>query len=769
MPPVEPKIDKRDYESILNEALARIPVHNPEWTNFNDSDPGITLVQLFAYMTDKLLYRSNLIPRRSRLKFLTLLGIDLQPAEAARGMVTFTNKRSPQESVQLSSGMELFASQVPFQTENGLYVLPVQGKVYYKCKIPGDTNDKISAIIDQLYVSFREKGIRIEKYETKPLEPPASGTIFPIVDLAEPGLQEGVETSGHALDQSLWMALLARNRDDVEKTRKAIANTVITLGILPELTNAYRVLPPAGTPVDTVKSNLIYEIPRKDPDRGWILPPDDPKKRMDMAVYKPLEARSTVDLLSKPGVVQLTLPDSDNLRLWENLDPLEHGTGNFPPSLEDTDILDRVITWIRIRLQAPKGSSKQQVKARINWVGINAAHIIQKIHVSSEILEKGTGEPDQMVTLVNRPVISNSVRLTVNGELWNEIDDLMNAESEVPVRSSKLTSGSNPPHVYKNNVNVYTIDRNSGEIHFGNGLRGARPPFGSVIRVSYDYGGGPAGMVGIGAINKAPSLSPGLSVSNPLPTWGGSEEESLEEAEKRIPLFLKHRDRLVSRTDFEEIVRETPGINLGRVDVLPLIHPDLPTSKSPGVITVMVIPSHDPLQPDAPEPDRLFLDMICEHLNPRRLVTTEVHVRAPRYIPVWVSIGVEVIAGLDLAPVLEEVKTSMKKFLSPLTGGFDGHGWPLNNDVEASELLTIATRVSGISKVNSVLLAGKDGKKTDTVTMGGLELPRLMGLAVQSGMAMELDELLGKAQAEPGDPGTQVLVHVPVVPPEFEC
>ena len=769
MPPVEPKIDKRDYESILNEALARIPVHNPEWTNFNDSDPGITLVQLFAYMTDKLFYRSNLIPRRSRLKFLKLLGIDLQPAKPAHGMVTFTNKRGPLDSIQLSSGMELFASQVPFQTENGLHVLPVEGRVYYKCKIPDDTNDKISAIIDQLYASFREKGIRIEKYETKPLEPPASGAIFPVVDLAGPGLEEGVGYSGHALDQSLWVVLLARAKDDVKKTRKVIANTIITLGILPELTNASRVLPPAGIPDEPVKSNLIYEIPKKDKYRGWILPPDDPKKRMAMAVYESLEARYTVDLLSKPGVVQLTLPDSDNLRLWENLDPLEQGTGNFPPSLEDTDIRNRVITWIRIRLQAPKGSSKQQVKARINWVGINASHIIQKIHVSSEILEKGTGEPDQMVTLVNRPVIVKSIRLTVNGELWNEIDDLMNAESEVPVRSSKLTSGSNPPHICKDNVNVYTIDHNSGEILFGNGLRGARPPFSSVIRVSYDYGGGPAGMVGIGAINKAPSLSPGLRVSNPLPTWGGSEEESLEEAEKRIPLFLKHRNRLVSKSDFEEIVRETPGINLGRVDVLPLIHPDLPAAKSPGVITVMVIPSHDPLQPDAPEPDRLFLEMICEYLNPRRLVTTEVHVRAPIYIPVWVSIGVEVIAGLDLAPVLEEVKTSMKKFLSPLNGGFDGHGWTLKKDVDASELLTIANRVSGISKVNGVLLAGDDGKKTDTVTLKGLELPRLMGLAVQSGMAPELDELLGKAQAEPGDPGVNGLVHVPVVIPEFEC
>ena len=61
MPLVVPKIDDRKYDQILAEALARIPVHNPEWTNFNDSDPGITLVQLFAFMTENLLYRSNLI------------------------------------------------------------------------------------------------------------------------------------------------------------------------------------------------------------------------------------------------------------------------------------------------------------------------------------------------------------------------------------------------------------------------------------------------------------------------------------------------------------------------------------------------------------------------------------------------------------------------------------------------------------------------------------------------------------------------------------
>ncbi|HVH13749.1 MAG TPA: hypothetical protein VM759_11885, partial [Longimicrobium sp.] len=74
MPLIVPRIDDRDYPRILSEAMARIPVHTPEWTNFNDADPGVTLLQLFAFMTDSLLYRANLIPERNRLKFLELLG-----------------------------------------------------------------------------------------------------------------------------------------------------------------------------------------------------------------------------------------------------------------------------------------------------------------------------------------------------------------------------------------------------------------------------------------------------------------------------------------------------------------------------------------------------------------------------------------------------------------------------------------------------------------------------------------------------------------------
>ena len=95
MPLTIPTLDDRRYQDLLDEALARIPIHNPEWTNYNQSDPGVTLIQVFAFLTENLLYRSNQIPERNRRKFLSLLGVPLQPASSARGLVTFNNERGP--------------------------------------------------------------------------------------------------------------------------------------------------------------------------------------------------------------------------------------------------------------------------------------------------------------------------------------------------------------------------------------------------------------------------------------------------------------------------------------------------------------------------------------------------------------------------------------------------------------------------------------------------------------------------------------------------
>src|SRR5215510_10163551 len=87
-----PQIDDRRYDSLLAEVRTRIARYTPEWTpvwtDVNDSDPGITLVQLFAWLTDMLIYRMGKVPALNYLKFLELIGIELNPATPAQAEVT---------------------------------------------------------------------------------------------------------------------------------------------------------------------------------------------------------------------------------------------------------------------------------------------------------------------------------------------------------------------------------------------------------------------------------------------------------------------------------------------------------------------------------------------------------------------------------------------------------------------------------------------------------------------------------------------------------
>jgi len=84
-----PKLDDRTFDDIVDEAIRLIPQYCPEWTNFNPSDPGVTLIELFAWMMEMVLYRLNRVPDRNYLAFLNLLGIELKPPQPARAVMTF--------------------------------------------------------------------------------------------------------------------------------------------------------------------------------------------------------------------------------------------------------------------------------------------------------------------------------------------------------------------------------------------------------------------------------------------------------------------------------------------------------------------------------------------------------------------------------------------------------------------------------------------------------------------------------------------------------
>ncbi|MBL8057284.1 MAG: putative baseplate assembly protein [Anaerolineales bacterium] len=81
--------DLRFQRDLVDEARRRIIRYCPEWTDYNLSDPGITLIELFAWMTELITYRLNQVPEKNYLRFLDLLGLRLQPASSARTNVTF--------------------------------------------------------------------------------------------------------------------------------------------------------------------------------------------------------------------------------------------------------------------------------------------------------------------------------------------------------------------------------------------------------------------------------------------------------------------------------------------------------------------------------------------------------------------------------------------------------------------------------------------------------------------------------------------------------
>ncbi len=90
MPIKPPNLDDRRYADIVDEARRLIPQYCPEWTNLSDADPGMTLVQLFAWMTELTIYRLNRVPDKTYIHFLNFIGEERKRARPAVAPLTFT-------------------------------------------------------------------------------------------------------------------------------------------------------------------------------------------------------------------------------------------------------------------------------------------------------------------------------------------------------------------------------------------------------------------------------------------------------------------------------------------------------------------------------------------------------------------------------------------------------------------------------------------------------------------------------------------------------
>ena len=125
-----PNLDDRRFQDLVDDAKRLVQQRCPEWTDHNVSDPGVTLIELFAWMTDQVVYRLNRVPDRNYVKFLELIGVSLYPPTAARSPMTFWLSAPQPDVVTISAATQVATVRtdtdeaIAFTTVEDLPIIP---------------------------------------------------------------------------------------------------------------------------------------------------------------------------------------------------------------------------------------------------------------------------------------------------------------------------------------------------------------------------------------------------------------------------------------------------------------------------------------------------------------------------------------------------------------------------------------------------------------------------------------------------------------------
>jgi hypothetical protein len=706
---ISPILDNRSYEELRDELVRRIPVHSPAWTNHNESDPGIALLELFAFLGESLLYRFNQIPDATRVEFLRLLGVQPRPARPAHVLLSASTDEPT--GVQVLSGSEAAAGELSFQTEDELYVWPLDA-------LGAGKDVTVSGSADSRSDALERAGVT-----------PAAATFYRTVLTPEdPSAPDAVPIDVSAqVDRSLWVALLDRPTTDLA----ALSRRTLFVGVAfdeelepppviekltPDETEAFRSGALTGDPPAT-----LWQL--------WT-GPAAPGSTATPFVTLPVLGDTTRGMVTT-GVVKLELP----ARLPRLTVPGD-GLTDSPPPVDDEELRERIVAWLRV--SRPDRPDIGDAIHRVRWVGANCVGAIQSRTPPPELLGAGTGDADQRYPLNHKPVLPDTVVLQVEEAAgwtdWHEVDNF--ARSTVTDRH-------------------FVVDHDHGAVAFG---RARVPQIGERIRVlSYRYGGGTAGNLPPGAVTAFPS-APAVTVTNPLGAVGGADRVDLATALNAIPGKVHRRDRAVVAEDYRALALEVTGV--ARAEVLPLFHPDTPSVEAAGVTSVVVLPTSDQRNPHAPMPDLGLLRRVARYLDVRRPVTSELYVIPPEYVRIAVSVGVRVREGYQVDAVRRWVETILRQYVSSVPpDGPDSEGWPLGRAVRAAELEAVAVQVEGVEFAVDTRLATVDPsvQERESVPLQPWQLPAVTEVTVVSG--------------DPPEPGAPLvppppeLVPVPL-PPE---
>ncbi|MFZ3167940.1 MAG: baseplate J/gp47 family protein [Candidatus Methanoperedens sp.] len=652
----KPNLDDRTFNQLVEEAKKLIPRYAPQWTDHNWSDPGITFIDLFAWLTEMALYRINLVTDNHRLKYLQLLGIRPKPPSPAKVDFTFESKndfKPKKDHLKAGAGesisVEIDASgkSIDFELDEGITVVPVTlEKVIVDAQTAGvfdrtDANKKA----DLFYAPF---GLRVQKdcalylgfdkstdtntqvypsdilsfmcylYEKYFKNEPAEHGNEPDYKFENAKLKwkitsdginwntispkdetEGFKKSGRIIFKELkgWkkskISKDNSNRDlfwlrcTVEESNFEYPPRIETIRL--NTTSATQGRTIKDDNMDRRSNGLPYQVFKLNNtpilDKTVELESDEYLFNWDEILEKDkdkvkqyLKNRFSMNWVEDAEIKQINkynikLYSNDNCILFNKykleetcLFSWDEVPGNddkkFRDFLRQNYNIDWVITAQIEKIESGKtirvSSAEKSLSLRINdersRVSLRTDHgrtdefIIRKLNGELNVYEEAKVSliinDGRTYKLLGK---KENNKIKIYDGIWEEVDDF---------------DSSRPQD------NHFIVDREKGEIKFGDGLNGRVPSANFNIKViSYRVGGGEEGNIKAGYDWKIEGHY-GLKISNYKPSTGGKGAESIEDAADRFIKELKVPYTAVTSQDFEYIAKNTPGLRVAEAKAI---------------------------------------------------------------------------------------------------------------------------------------------------------------------------------------------------------
>lgn len=414
-----------------------------------------------------------------------------------------------------------------------------------------------------------------------------------------------------------------------------------------------------------------------------------------------------------------------------------------PPDFGREALFGRELYWIRVvncdgRFeQLPEGLATPG----INGIYLNCTGVVQQESVENERPERTDGVSGREYALTKGPVISEEVWVNEEGCLTDGERGLLLSDQAANVSEIRDASG-NVSQFWVRWVPVedflesgpqdrhYIIERHTGRIYFGDGENGKAPPSPGPgnIKVNYKTGGGSRGNVGPFGISRLQNSIAFLEeVFNPEPSGGGCDMETLEDAVRRGPYLLRHRNRAVTAEDFEWLARQASQ-NIAKVKCLSNFNAG--EKKETGCLTVVIVPKGWKeglaVQPEVKEQVEKYL---MERAANSVLWPGNIRVIEPAYVEISVYAALTVNNMDALVSVEKEAVNRLNQFLDPLTGHYGGKGWEIGQLPQISvfyALLKAIRNVNYVEKVTMTVYKIQDGVKTEADSNNLPDLPHGM-------------------------------------------